>query len=361
MFKKSLSTKSIAMASAAALLATAFVAISSASPASAASKIKIGLSNSYAGNSWRQQMLSDFTKAATSAKKAGQIKSFDIVNSNNDATQQASQLKAMILKGYDVIIIDAASPTALNGVIAQACAAKIKVVVFDSLTTAPCAYNIESNYVVYGSIETEFINTALGGKGNLLEIRGVAGTSVDVDISKGIHDAVAKHSGLSIANSVNGNWSTTVSQQAVTGIIPSLPTIAGVVGQGGDGAGAVRAFQAANLPAPVTIMGNRGDELRVWKELSTADSKYKTMSISSMPGMSTVAFWVAYLLATGVKVPKSVFAPLLQINADHLDAWIAATPDGAVASKFFSLPQVKTLVDLAVKGAPKYVVTDLPS
>jgi ribose transport system substrate-binding protein len=345
----------------AASVGLATVGTATSSQAAIGSNIKIGLSNSYAGNSWRQQMLSDFSKAANSAKSKGQIKSFSIVNSNNDATQQISQLKAMILQGYNVIIIDAASPTALNGVIAQACKAKIKVVVFDSLTTSPCAYKIESNYVNYGTIETNFVAKQLANTGNVLEIRGVAGTSVDVDISKGIHSVVAQHAGMKIVGSVNGNWSTTVSQQAVTGIIPSLPKVDAVVGQGGDGAGAVRAFQAANLPVPVTIMGNRGDELRVWKELVTANPKYKTMSISSMPGMSTVAFWVAYILATGKSVPKSVFAPLLQIDSNHLDAWIKATPPTGVSSKVFTLAETQSLVNFAIAKKPKYVVYDLPS
>lgn len=325
------------------------------------SDLKIGLSNSYNGNSWRQQMVSDFTKAASSAKKAGKISDFTIVNSNNDATQQISQLKAMILQGYNAIVIDAASPTALNGVIKQACDAKITVVVFDSLATAPCAYKLESNYLTYGQIETDFVAKQLNGKGNLLEIRGVAGTSVDIDISKGIHTAVNKNPGLKIVGSVNGNWTTTVAQQAVVGILPSLPKVDAVVGQGGDGAGAVAAFQAQHLPVPLVIMGNRGDDLRVWKQILTTDPSYQTTSISSMPGMSSIAFWVAYLAASGDKVPKTVFAPLLQIPKEHLDAWLAVTPADGVASKVFTLEETKGFVKSAVDNAPKYVVSDLPS
>lgn len=325
------------------------------------SDIKIALSNSYAGNSWRKQMVSDFTTVAKKAKADGQISSFDVVNSNNDASQQISQLQDMILQGYNAIVIDAASPTALNGVIQKACKAGITVVVFDSLATAPCAYKLESNYVEYGKIQTEYVAKQLNGRGNILEIRGVAGTSVDSDISKGIHDTVAKYPGLKIVGQVHGNWTETIAQQAVVGILPSLPKVDAVVDQGGDGAGAIKAFQAQHKDVPLTIIGNRGAGLQAWNDLLKEDKSYKTMSISSMPGMSTIAFWMAYMKVQGQDVPKTVYAPMLEIQQDHLAAWLKVTPASGVATKTFTLEETKGFVKATASGSPTYVVSDLPA
>src|SRR5919201_5739306 len=121
------------------------------------SSLSIALSNSYAGNSWRQQMIKTYAVAGKTATSQGLIAKWTIVNADNSATQQISQIQNMILQHWSAITIDAASPTALNGVIAKACAAGIKVVVFDSLATAPCAYKVATNYVKYGEIETEFM------------------------------------------------------------------------------------------------------------------------------------------------------------------------------------------------------------
>ena len=104
-----------------------------------ASKAGIVLSNSYAGNTWRQQMLKTWDAASKQALDQHIIAKAGVVNSNNSAPQQASQIENMILQGWQAIVVDAASPTALNGVIQEACDAKITVVVFDSLATAPCA------------------------------------------------------------------------------------------------------------------------------------------------------------------------------------------------------------------------------
>jgi ribose transport system substrate-binding protein len=321
---------------------------------------KIAFSNSYDGNAWRHSSVAAFTASAKQAKKEGLITSFSVVNGNNNATQQIAQLQAMILQGYKSIVIDAASPTALNGVIAQACAAGIKVVVYDSLATAPCAYKIESNYVDYGTFETSFVAKQLGGKGNVLEIRGVAGTSVDVDINKGIAQTIAANPGLKNVGSVYGNWTETVAETAVAGILPSLPTVNAVVDEGGDGAGAVSAFQAQHIKVPLVIMGNRGDELRAWKALVAADPSYNDISISSVPGMSSAAFWVAEQLATGHKEPKVVWVPLLEIPYSHLNAWIAATPATGVASKTYSLSDTQSFIKATKANKPVYINTVLP-
>src|SRR5579863_9119861 len=96
----------------------------------------IALSNSYYGNTWRRQMVEAFKTAAEEAKKAGTIGDYIIENGDGSVNQQVSQLNGLILKGVDAIAINAASPTALNGVIEKACAAGIKVIAFDSIADA---------------------------------------------------------------------------------------------------------------------------------------------------------------------------------------------------------------------------------
>ena len=47
--------------------------------------------------------------------------------------------------------------------------------------------------------------------------------------------------------------------------------------------------------------------------------------------MSTIAFWIAQQVLAGKKVPNMVNVPLLAIQDDTLDAWLAATPVGTAA------------------------------
>ena len=97
----------------------------------------------------------------------------------------------------------------------------------------------------------------------MLEIRGLAGTSIDDAIHDGILEGVKAHPEFKIVGSVTGDWDQTTAQKAVATVLPSLPAIVGVVDQGGDGYGAAQAFAAAGKPRPTIIMGNRQDELEM--------------------------------------------------------------------------------------------------
>jgi len=101
---------------------------------------KIALSNNYAGNSWRQAMLKSWDKVAGQAVKEGVVaEASAFTTAENQVTEQASQIQNLILQGYDAIVLNAASPKALNGVVKQACDAGIVVVSFDGIVTEPCA------------------------------------------------------------------------------------------------------------------------------------------------------------------------------------------------------------------------------
>ncbi|MFD0743274.1 substrate-binding domain-containing protein [Phytohabitans flavus] len=306
----------------------------------------IAMSNSYDGNFYRQTMVKAWDLAVADATKQQLVGKNTVVNADNTANTQISQIQSMLVQDWNAIVINAASATALNGVIQKACDQGIKVVVYDSVTTSPCAYQVAFDYVALGKQEAEWVAKKLNGKGNILEIRGIAGTSVGDDIHKGIQEAFAAYPDIKIVGEVHGNWTKSVAQQAVAGILPSLPQVDAVVTQGGDGTGAALAFQAANRKLPVIIMGNRGDELRFWQEQSA--SGYETISSSSAPGISSIAFWIAYLLTQGTEMPKSIPGPLISIlTLGDAKKWIEATPPEGVATPVYNLDYAKKLVEAA--------------
>ena len=187
-----------------------------------------------------------------------------------------------------------------------------------------------------GEKEVEFLNGRLPQGGNLLEIRGLAGTSIDQSIHDGIAAGVAKYPNFKIVGTVNGDWAEDVAQKAVAGVLPSLPPIVGIVDQGGDGYGAAQAFKAAGRPTPVIIMGNRQDELAWWKEQKAANG-YVTWSASIAPGVSTLAFWVAQQILDGRKdIPHDLLVPYLAFTQDDFEAALPTIPVGGVASHEYS-------------------------
>ena len=306
---------------------------------------KIALSNNYAGNSWRQAMLRSWEKVTKKAVADKIVAAADaFTTAENQATEQAQQIQNMILQGYNAIVINAASPEALNGAVKEACDAGITVVSFDGVVTEPCAWRIAVNFKQMGKDEVLYLAKKMPKGGNLLEIRGLAGVFVDDEISAGIHEGVKENPQFKIVGSVHGNWAQDVAQKNVAGILPSLPEVAAVVTQGGDGYGAAQAFKAAGRPTPLIIMGNRHDELTWWKEQKDANG-YETMSVSIAPGVSTLAFWVAQQILDGKEVPKDLVVPFLRIDQDNLEANLGNTEKGGVANVEYSLEDAKKVIE----------------
>ncbi|WP_429288675.1 ABC transporter substrate-binding protein [Paraburkholderia sp. GAS206C] len=331
------------------LAAVVCVSVTNTASAQAASgdtsSLKIALSNNYAGNSWRQAMLKSWSNVADAAVKQKVVAAAPtFTTAENQATEQVQQMQNLILQGFKGIAVDAVSPTALNGVIKQACGAGVTVVSFDGIASEPCAYRITVDFRKLGSMQVDYMAKRLNGTGNLLEIRGLAGVSVDDEIHQGIVDELKKYPGLKIVGSVHGDWTQTVAQKQVAGILPTLPKIDGVVDQGGDGFGTAKAFAEANRPTPIIILGNRQEELAWWAEQRKKGS-YETLSVTIPPGCSTFAFWITQQLLAGKKLPHDIQMPLLEVKADELDSVLAKTPPGQLANKEFTRDEVLKVVD----------------
>ncbi len=297
------------------------------------SKMKIAFSNNYAGNSWRQAMLKSYDIVTKQAVKDGVVAAADVfTTADKEVPTQAAQIQNLILQGYNAIVINASSPDALNGAIKQACDAGIVDVSIDGNVTEPCAYRVVVDFKDYGKQEIERMAKFQPKGGNLLEIRGLAGTSIDDAIHSGINEGVKAHPEFKIVSSVTGDWDQTTAQKAVATVLPSLPPISGVVDQGGDGYGAAQAFAAAGKPRPTIIMGNRQDELQWWKEQKDKDG-YVTWSASIAPGVSTLAFWVAQQVLDGNnKIPHDLLVPYLAFDQNNFEQELPRIPKGGVAS-----------------------------
>ena len=336
----------IAITAAAALLAVSAVAPAAAQDGDTSDK-RVAFSNNYAANSWRQAMLKSWDELSQQVVADGVVAAADVrTTPENDATLQQQQLSDMILDGYDAIVINAANPESLNSVVEEACAQGIPVVSFDGIVTADCAYRVGVDFVDMGYQELVFLADQMPEGGKLLEIRGLAGVFVDDEISAGIHEGVEENPQFEIVGSVHGDWAQDVAQQAVAGILPSLPEdIVGVVTQGGDGFGAAQAFEDAGRDRPLIIMGNRQDELAWWKEQKDLDG-YTTTSLSIAPGTSTAAFWVAQQLLAGAEdVPHDIIVPYLRWDQDDFEEALAAMEPGDVGTKTYTQEEMQAAIE----------------
>ncbi|RGD95048.1 ABC transporter substrate-binding protein [Clostridiaceae bacterium AM27-36LB] len=298
----------------------------------------IGLSNSFYGNTWRKQMVESFTEAAEEAKKAGYIADFEIQNGDGTVNTQIAQINSFILEGVDAICINAASSTALNDVIQQAMKQGIKIIAFDSIIDLDGAYTMDYDWVSMGEKKTQFVMDKIGGKGNVLIVRGPSGAAPDEGIYEGITNVLNKYPDVKIAAEVLGEADATVTQEGILNIISSLPEIDAVITHcGADSMGVVNAFKSMGKDVPLTIGDNTAEFIKWWD----AQSKdgYETLSVNSTPSCGAGALWTAVAVLNGKSVPQNMYLPFIYINQNEIAAY-SDLQAGEIASPYMTYDYV---------------------
>jgi ribose transport system substrate-binding protein len=317
----------------------------------------VALSNSYIGNGWRQTMVNRFQTAAESAKSAGLISEFKISNApgENSATEQVAQVKSILLEKPDILLINPASPSALTPVIKQACAAGIKVVVFDSGIDADCAFVVTNSFTGWAEYATKSVVDAMGGKGNLLISRGLVGSQPESEFHDEQLKVLEAYPDVKVVGEVNGLCDSATAQKAVLGVLSSLPDVDGVVGCG-DGLGVAQAFTTAGRDIPALTFEPSGRALEYWESHPVGKG---SVAIMSDPGQSVAALYVALELFKGTPIEKTNVFPAVTITDATRADWLKVIkPD-----QFASWPWTPELVEqqLAAGKSGKTIEPPVPT
>ena len=171
--------------------------------ASAAATYKIGVSNSWAGNAWREEMVCAIKAEAT---LSGQVASVLVASRNTDAAGQSSDIKGLADQGVNAIIVNSGDTVQNNVAIQYAQDKGVKVVAVDNSVTAPGTTFVANDQVKYGAVGAEALAKAMNYKGRVLYMRGASGAGADTDRDKGFKAVMAKYPNMKIGKEVFTNW-----------------------------------------------------------------------------------------------------------------------------------------------------------
>lgn len=313
---------SAGMAGAAGLGAASLLGFSS--PATAADKkFKIALSNSFIGNKWRIEMENVFKAALQMEPFKSQVEG-SWFNSGNDISKQSQQISNLIARKVDAIVVDAASPTGLNGILSQASQRGILVVSFDNIVTTPSALKVNTDQVAFGRQLAEWLAKKMNGKGNVIMVTGVAGTSVDQDRNKGADEVWAKYPDIKVVNRYTGKWDSATAERNTAAILPSLPQIDGIWCQGGTD-GVLKAFIAANRPLPPTA----GEAENGFRKFMIGYNGHKVdgISIGQPPFLSVISLELARRVLDKSYPKKDITIPFPYVTNDTVKVGETVFPD----------------------------------
>ena len=181
--------------------------------------------------------------AQKKAKEMGY--SFVVLDSQNDPSKELSNVEDLLVKGVDVILINPTDSDAVVSSVKAANRAKVPVVTLDRGSNGgTVSSHVASDNVAGGKMAGEFIVEKLNGKGNVVELEGIPGTTAARDRGNGFEQAVKGK--LNIVAKQSADFDRTKGLTVMENILQAQPEINAVFAHNDEMAlGAMRAVAAS--------------------------------------------------------------------------------------------------------------------
>jgi signal transduction histidine kinase/DNA-binding response OmpR family regulator len=200
----------------------ALLLVSACSPTDKKWKYTIGFSQCTLVNQWRQTMLDGMQRELAFHPEVN----FIYRDANGNSQKQIEQIEELIELGVDLLIVSPQEAAPITRIVEDAYQKGIKVIVVDRKTLSDnyTAYVGASNYEV-GGAAASFANSLLKGKGNVLEVSDIPGSSADIERHKGFTDMLENFPGMQLVSKVYEEGDENPSNKNVTELLSKNPDI----------------------------------------------------------------------------------------------------------------------------------------
>jgi ribose transport system substrate-binding protein len=317
----------------------------------------IYFTNNFADNDWRQQMQKTVELAAQLPQYKSIVK-LKVSNSGVSPQEQSATIDNIIQAGdAKAIIMEAASPEAVNPAIQRACTAGIKVVTFDSTATAPCAWRVSVDWKYNGQVTAAWVAQILGGKGKVAVDYGLKGLAIGQDFVAGVKEQLAKTPGMNLIAQYEGGFNPGQERAGTAAALASNPDLAASMTMY-VGSSAGTAFKAAGSKNYIYVgTANNQGATECVKDPST-----QCIFWDDSPGISVLALQTALDAISGkaakpstiiMNAPDGSFFAKGPLKVDAypnapIQAWKDGTNFYSTLSPALALPVLPKGVDLPI-------------
>jgi ribose transport system substrate-binding protein len=254
-----------------------------------------------------------FVSMKEGAEKKAKELGYEVVvlDSQNDATKERSNVEDLIQQGIVALIINPTDSDAVVNSIKVANDSKIKVITVDRNSSGgEVVCHIASDNIKGGEMAAEFILEKLNGKGNIVELQGVPGASATRERGEGFHNIVDGKDGVKVVASQAAGFDRQKGLTVTENIIQATPDFDAIFAHNDEMAlGAVKAIKTANKD--VIIVGFDGND----EAKAAVESGVLAATIAQKPDlMGEVAVENAVKVAKGETVEKEVPVELMLIK-----------------------------------------------
>jgi ribose transport system substrate-binding protein len=286
---------------------------------------RIALVNGFVGNIWRIQMVKTAKAYADQPDVKANLKEFKVVSTGTDVAAQLGAIEDFINQGYDAIIVNAVAPDGFDRIIRLADKNNVVLVPFDNTLDTDKVLQVNEDQHEMGVMSANFLIKETGKtSGDVLEVRGLPGNSVDRDRHVGFHEVMDKAPNKFNITEVVGNWDPGTSQKVTADALAVHKHFDAVFTQGGSD-GTVRAMMDAHHPfVPMSGEGENRFRKQIyehWKE------GLKGMSYGQSPALVAIAMKAAISALQGNVMPQMVSVPIPVADYTDLKPGVNFWPD----------------------------------
>jgi ribose transport system substrate-binding protein len=283
---------------------------------------KIALSNSYIGNTARAEQVKIFEAYTKKLHQSGAISDSFSSSSGTDPQAQINEIRNMMAKGFDAIIVNAASPTALIPVLEEAMSRGIVIVCYDNLVDSDKVYAVKTDRVQFGKLQAQWVVDKMGGKGNLVLIRGIEGTGATREASQGWQAVLDKYPDVKVLAAGDGKWDDAATVTLLNNILSANKgqAVNGILNEGGNSNGVYAAF-SQNGVDPKSVWWSGEMENSYWKHMKK--DGVKGVSVGQPIYLVAAAVDLALDVLKGKTKEKTRIIPLPVADYTQVDAYYA--------------------------------------
>jgi ribose transport system substrate-binding protein len=221
-------------------------------------------------NSWRVQAVESTKMLADNIGVE-----LRITDAGGDATKQISDTEDLLAQGVDALLISPVAQEPLAPVIERAYSTGIPVIVWGSeAATDQFTASIVTDDWYFGYAGGQKLVEDMGGSGNVIMLRGIAGNSVEQARYDGAAAALEEAPGeINIVGEDYGDWAFDQGKAITETFLAANPNIDGVWASGAAMTrGAIEAFQEAGRDLVPMSGENLNGFLKLWAELGLESS-----------------------------------------------------------------------------------------
>ena len=180
-----------------------------------------------------------------------------LLDANDDAHAQITQVENLIAQNVDVILVAAVDTDAIVPALAMTEAAGIPLVGVNMLiNTDEPYYYLGPDDVLAGELQAQFLMDLIGGSGNVVILEGPIGTSAQLQRMEGNQNVLANYPNVVQLANQPANWSRAQALTLMENWLQAFDQIDGVIAHNDEMAlGAIQALEAAGVKDQIPVVG----------------------------------------------------------------------------------------------------------